>query len=210
MADRQVRHHHRHRVDPRDIIHAVRIGNVGRPAENIEYGCVELPEQRLVDIQPGDRIGAVSKDAAVVDDDRMDPRVSGCLERLQPAAAMPGHGQLVEIEPMEEGAAAAIILGIGPVDRCDQSGSGGLDRQQLAARGRGLWRCRWRGRRSAGAAQDPARSYGEIAMRSDLGEMESNARPVVRTGTIAPDKQAKLAASQPAQISRVIDDVIGQ
>ena len=91
MPDRQIDERRWDTRNSREIIGAVAIGYVGRPAQYVQDRCVQCRQKRLVYRHAGNRIGALGKDAAIVNGNGFDARVTAKLQRLYPAAAMPRH-----------------------------------------------------------------------------------------------------------------------
>ena len=92
VSDREIGHRNRHVRDSLEVIHAVRIRNVGRSALDVDHGRAQRLQHFLADIHARDRAGTVVQHAAVVDHQRLHAWVLRHLQRLQ-AAAAPIHAR---------------------------------------------------------------------------------------------------------------------
>src|SRR5687768_13233242 len=182
VADRKIGDGHRHVGDPREVVHAVGVGDVGGAALDVDHRRVQCLQHILADADASHGGGPVVQHAAVVDDQRLDPWVLRDLERLYGSATPSRIRDLCWIDAPEVRAAGALVLGQRPVNRVGQVRHLRARRWELT-----LWRrWTWLPRRCAGTAQDAAAGDDQVSVGGDLEQVESAAGAVVRTPAVAP------------------------
>jgi hypothetical protein len=206
VANGQVRDRDRHVRDAVEVVHAVFVRDVFRSAEDVDRRRVDRREHVLADVHPWNGAPAGVEHARVLQHHRLHTRVVRDLERLQAATAPARQRDHRRIDPAEEWAACAFVLGERPVYRVRQIGRLRARRLNLRRLSR-LWRGTRLTRRRARAAQDASAGDHEIAVRGDLEQMQPRARAVVGTPAVAPRDDAQLRRTECAEIFRAIDDV---